>query len=178
MRRLTLYSSIVAGAAAAALLVTSCATIGIGVREFPDGTPEPPGRAWLTCSTPETADEVTATIIGGQSATLTLARGHRLDVPANALDSGESRVVTFRQLPGAGAAVRLLPYGSGFKQQLRLTIAYGGRGCGAVDPNDIDIFRIRNGIVDDASLPKPPVTPRTEHVQGLLTNFSEFAIAR
>lgn len=178
MRRSTLYGSIVAGAAAAALLVTSCATNGINVAEFPGIIPPPQGREWLTCPIEQTADVDTATIFPAQTATLTLEGGHQLDVPDDALDPGESVFVTFEQLEGPGVAVELRPHDRVFNAPLTLTLAYGGRGCVVEKADTLRIYRIRHGVVDQGELPKPPVRPRIDHVQGQLRGFSDFAVAR
>lgn len=190
MRTLEPFALTAAAAAALGLVAVSCAPIDEDVVRttaeevllpppFPDGTPPPQGRQWVLCQVAEGHDAESAVVTPGQADTLRLEAGHELRIPANALIGGPPVQIQFMQRPGRGVAVILLPEEQAFDNPLTLTLVYRDRGCAVVQPNALDIFRLRTNPPHEHALVANPLRdPRVESISVRIDHFTSFAIAQ
>lgn len=177
MRRFTRTGPLLIAAALAAVGASACDDAIEAQRdEFLLAFPGDPLHPWLVCDVFEAPEVVSGTVTGGESSTLTLPRGHRLDIPATALPTGQSVSIQFGQIASAAVAIELLPRNQEFADSLTLTLVYEGRSCGVGDPATLAIYRAR------VAPPHEPLPPAGEagagRVSGRMDHFSEFAIAR
>lgn len=176
MRNFKPFRPLVAAVAVAGLLATACGDEPLGtVDAFLDEFPSAILNPWLVCDLVETPAQISRAVTGGESTTLTLPRGHRLEIPATALPPGETVQITFRQLATAAVAVELLPSPLELTDSVTLTLAFEGRGCGVENPAELAIYRARL-LPPHELLPSAPGPEGT--VVGRMDHFTSFAIAQ
>lgn len=167
MRRLMLLGAPIAGAGLA--LFVACGGVGVGGSAPPD---------WVTCTVQETPDFEVDTAVAGAPTLLDLARGHTLDIPADAVPAGTE--IRFRQMEGERVLVSVTatPANITVQPPAVLTLVYEGRECGIRSGSSLAIYREGPSEEPADMLPPPDTTPRAGHVAGLTDHFSLFAIAQ